>query len=129
MIPSKEILKAKIDTRQHSRELIKIVFNVTEGFPKNDEHELGLTLRKKALAISSFLSHGTVKFDREEQNENFLTVMAELREVLKLITIAHHLQFTNDSGKVAVRVGIANVINELDKLVILLGGFNRSTGQ
>lgn len=123
MISSKEILKAKIETRRQSRALIGIIIRVTETFPKNDEHALAVTLRKKVLGISSFLSHGTVKMDRLEQNEDFLTVMAELREVLKLITIAHHLKFTNDAGKTAVRAGISTLINELDTLVVLLGGF------
>lgn len=123
MNPSKEILQAKIDVRYHSRELIKVVFQATETFPKNDTEGIGPALRKKALGISSFLSHGTVKSDKDEQKEDFLLVMAELREVLKLITIANHLGYCTDRQKVIVRMGISNVIDGLDKLVVLLGGF------
>ncbi|NOQ74639.1 MAG: hypothetical protein GQ574_21685 [Crocinitomix sp.] len=120
---NKKILQAKIDVRYHSRELIKVIFMVTEDFPKNDPDQLGPLLRKKALGISSFLTHGTVKSDKEEQNEDFLVVMSELREVLKLITIANHLRFCGDRQKAMVRLGIANVIDNLDKLVVLTGGF------
>lgn len=123
MNSGRDIIQAKIDVRYHSRELIRVVFHVTDVFPKNDSDGIGPELRKKALAISSFLSHGTVKSDKEEQNEDFLTVMGELREVLKLITIAHHLRYCMDQHKAAVRQAIANVIDKLDKLVILLGGF------
>jgi hypothetical protein len=120
---NKKILQAKIDVRYHSRELIKVIFMVTEDFPKNDPDQIGPVLRKKALGISSFLTHGTVKSDKEEQNEDFLVVMSELREVLKLITIAHHLKFCSEKHKAYVRLAIAHVIDHLDKLVVLTGGF------
>jgi len=120
---TKEILQAKINVRFHSRELIRAVFQATDAFSIPDVEGIGPVLRKKTLGISSFLSHGTVKSDREEQNEDFLTVMGELREVLKLITIANHLGLCTDVDKVRVRAAIALVIDGLDKLTILLGGF------
>lgn len=123
MNAGRDIIQAKIDVRYYSRELIRVVFHVTDVFPKTDPDGIGPELRKKALAISSFLSHGTVKSDKEEQNDDFITVMGELREVLKLITIAHHLRYCADQHKAAVRQAIAHVIDKLDKLVILLGGF------
>lgn len=123
MIPKKEIVKAKIDARRFSRELIRDVFQATEHFPKNDPEGLAAQLRKKSLTISSFLSHGTVKHNVDEQKEDFLLVMAELREVLKLITIAHHLRYATDLEKSKVRASIANLINSLDKLVVAIGGF------
>ncbi len=125
MNAAKDIIQAKIDVRYYSRELIRVVFQVTDFFPKNDPDGIGPELRKKVLAISSFLSHGTVKSNKEEQNEDFLTVMGELREVLKLITIAHHLRYCADGHKVAVRHAISAVIDALDKLVILMGGYQK----
>lgn len=124
MHPDKEILQAKIDVRYHSRELIKVIFMITEHFPKDEPEGIAPALRKKALGISSFLTHGTVKSDRKEQNEDFLLVMSELREVLKLVTIAHHLSLCTDKQKVVARVGIAQLIDALDKLVIMLGGYD-----
>ncbi len=122
---TKEIVQAKITVRHHSRELIRVVFYATEGFPSTDPDGIGAALRRKVLGISSFLTHGTVKSDREEQNEDFLVVMGELREVLKLITIANHLRYCSDSLKIQVRTAIAHVIDGLDKLVLLMGGFEK----
>ena len=119
----RKITQAKIDVRYHSRELIKVVFHVADVFPKDDPEGLSPAMRKKVLAISSFLTHGTVKSDREEQNNDFLTVMGELRELLKLITIAHHLKYCSIQHKTIVREGITKVIDGLEKLVILSGGF------
>ncbi|MEX1001780.1 MAG: four helix bundle protein [Crocinitomicaceae bacterium] len=111
-------MQAKIDARHHSRELIKYVFQTTDHFPKGDPEQLRPQLRKKALEISSFLSHGTSKSDQEEQNQNFMIVMEELREVLKLITIANHLGYANPQQKLLIRTAISNVINALDNIVI-----------
>ncbi|WP_027419875.1 four helix bundle protein [Crocinitomix catalasitica] len=120
---NKALLQSKIETRYHSRELIKAVFIATENFLKADQEQFGPLLRKKALGISSYLTHGTVKSNVEEQKEDFIIVMGELRELLKLITIANHLGYTSDKDKAIVRLGISTLINSLDKLVILLGGF------
>jgi len=121
--PNKEILQAKIDARHYSRELIRDVFQATEHFPKNDPDRIASQLRKKVLSASSFLAHGTVKHDVDEQKQDLLIVMGELREVLKFITIAHHLKYATDLEKSKVRASISNVINALDKLVLSLGGF------
>ncbi|MCB9222998.1 MAG: four helix bundle protein [Crocinitomicaceae bacterium] len=119
----KEVMQAKIDARYYSRELIRDVFQATEHFPKNDPEFLAPQLRKKVLTVSSFLAHGTVKNDIEEQKEALVVVMHELREILKFITIAHHLRYASDLEKHKVRTGIINVITALDKLSLLLGGF------
>lgn len=118
----KAIMQAKIDARHYSRELIKAVFQATEHFPQNDPDFLASALRKKALSVSSLLSHGTTKSDFEEQNQDFMLVMTELREVLKLITITTHLGFSNANQKAAVREHIAQVINSLDMIVLLQQG-------
>jgi hypothetical protein len=121
---NKEITQAKINARYHSRELIHAVFKATENFLKNDTEGIGPMMRKKALAISSFLTHGTVNSNIEEQKENYIVVMGELKELLKLSSIAHQLGFLPDQSKSLVRLGISNLINALDKLVIQLGGFD-----
>ena len=115
----KQIMQLKIDLRHYTRELIRDVFQVTEYFPKTDPDQIGSHLRKKALSVSSLTSHGTTKTDFEEQNQDFMLVMAELREVLKLITIAFHLGFCNQQQKIRVREAITKVINALDDLVLL----------
>ena len=115
----KDIMQKKIDLRHYTRELIRDVFQVTEHFPKTDPEQIGVNLRQKALSVSSLTSHGTTKSDFEEQNQDFMLVMAELREVLKFITIAHHLRFCSDQSKIRIRLAITNVINALDELVLL----------
>jgi four helix bundle protein len=120
----KAIMQAKIDARHFSRELIRDVFQATEHFPKTDPEQLAPQLRKKVLTTSSYLAHGTVKTSVEEQKEALLIVMSEMREILKLITIANHLGYASNLEKQKVRTGIANLINALDKLSLLLGGFD-----
>lgn len=115
----KAIMQAKIDVRHYSRELIREVFQTTEHFPLTDPDQLSVHLRKKALGVSSMISHGTTKSDFEEQNQDFLLVMAELREILKFITISVHLGFARQEQKISVRQAITNVINALDTLVLL----------
>ena len=115
----KDIMQKKIDLRHYTRELIRDVFQVTEHFPKSDPEQIGVNLRQKALSVSSLTSHGTTKNDFEEQNQDFMLVMQELREVLKFITIAHHLRYCSDQNKARIRLAITKVINALDDLVLL----------
>ncbi|MBD3639338.1 MAG: four helix bundle protein [Crocinitomicaceae bacterium] len=115
----KKIMQLKIDARHYSRELIRDVFQTTDHFPKNDPEQLAAHLRKKALSASSLLSHGTTKTNFEEQNQDFLMVMQELREILKFVTIAYHLNLCNQQQKLLIRQSITNVINSLDDIVLL----------
>jgi four helix bundle protein len=115
----KAIMQAKIDVRHFTRELIRDVFQATEHFPQNDPDQISSYLRKKTLSVSSLTSHGTTRTDFEEQNQELMLVMAELKEVLKLITIAAHLKFCSQQTKIAIRKSITNVINALDDLVLL----------
>ena len=119
-----DITKAKIEVRQYSRELIETIFKVTEYFPKQDPEKLGLMLRKKVLGISSFLSHGTSQNDKDEQGNQFIVVMTELRELLKLTVLAKQLKYITDQMEALIRMAISKVIVQLDKLVKLLGNFD-----
>lgn len=114
----KAIMQAKIDVRHYTRELIRDVFQATEQFIKDPENIVS-ELRKKALSVSSLTSHGTTKNDFEEQNQDFMLVMQELREILKLITIAEALKLCSTQRKMKIRTAITNVINALDDLVLL----------
>ena len=125
MIVDQNISKAKLDVRQCSRDLIKVIFEITKFFPKSDPHHMSAELRKKVLSTSSYISHGTVESDIEEQGEKFLYVMGELREILKFVTVAHHLKYMSDAQKSLIRLAISDTINSLDNLVKLLGNFNQ----
>lgn len=54
MESQKELTQAKIDVRYHSRELIKVVFIVTEDFPARDIDGIGPILRKKCWEFPLF---------------------------------------------------------------------------
>jgi hypothetical protein len=115
----KAIMQAKIDVRHFTRELIRDVFHATESFLLEDPEELASNLRKKALAVSSLTSHGTSRADFEQQNKDLMLVMAELKEILKLITIATYLKVCSQQTKNRVRESIKKVIGALDNLVLL----------
>ena len=123
-ISQNDVTKTKIDVRKSSRDLIQVIFKVTEIFPSQDPEALKLELRKKALSISSFISHGTAQAEKAEQKDYFIAVMTELRELLKLIDRAKSLNYTTEKRYVFVRLSISNVITSLDKLVKMLGVFD-----
>lgn len=121
--PLQELLQAKTLVRKSSRDLIEVMFKVTELFPPNDPDDLRLEMRKKALSISSFVSHGTSQVEKKKQADNFLAVMHELREELKLANTAHQKQYYSDKHLAFVRLSISDVIQALDKVTKLLGCF------
>ena len=117
---TKEIVQAKIDARLYARELIKKVFQATYTFQR-DKEGIASQLRQKTLSVSSFMANSTSKSNHEEQNESFLFVMGELRDILKLITIAEHLKLANPNQKKEVRDAISNLILAIDKIVLMRG--------
>ncbi len=124
MSTNQNIIRAKLDVRIRSKDLIKCIFEISALFPENDPHNFRVEARKKVLSISSNLSHATVRSDKAEQGEGFLYVMSELKEVLKIISLTHHFKFINDRQKQYARLAISNTIIALDELVKLLGSFD-----
>ncbi len=121
--PTQELLQAKTIVRKQSRNLIQVIFKVTELFPSTDTDNLLLEMRKKALSISSFISHGTVQTEKKDQADNFLAVMHELRELLKLTNTAYEKKYFNAKRLAFLRLSISDVITALDNVSKLLGSF------
>jgi four helix bundle protein len=121
--PLQQVLQAKTLVRKKTRDLIEVMFKVTELFPDNDQEGLRLSMRKRALSISSFVSHGTAQNEKKEQADNFLAVMHELRELLKQANTAHELKYIGDKHLAFIRLNISDVITALDEVTKLLGCF------
>lgn len=124
LTPLQEVLQAKTLVRKRSRDLIEVIFKLTEVFPPQDPENLKVELRKKALSISSFISHGTAQTDKKEQADHFLAVMSELREMLKITNQAHSQSFLSDKLLAYIRMSISDVITSLDSVTKLLGCFD-----
>lgn len=124
LTPLQKLGQSKILVRKQTRNLIEVTFKLTEIFPPNDPEELRLVMRKKALSISSFVSHGTVQTEKEEQASHFLGVMHELRELLKTANTARQLNYFSDKHLAYFRLAISDVITSLDAVTKLLGCFD-----
>ena len=125
LTPLQELLQAKTIVRKRSRDLIAVTFKLTEIFPVKDPEDIRVSLRKKALSISSFVSHGTAQTEKKDQADNFLAVMHELRESLKLANQAYQLRYFSDKHLAYFRLSISDVITSLDKVTKLLGCFDK----
>lgn len=124
LTPLQELTQAKAIVRKRSRDLIEVVFKLTEAFPLHDPEDLRVALRKKTLSISSFISHGTAQNYKKDQADQFLAVMSELREVLKMIKLAHEKKYLSDKLIAYIRMSISDVITSLDSVTKLLGCFD-----
>lgn len=124
--PLQQLIHSKTLVRKKSRDLIEVIFKISEMFPQVDSEDLRLTMRKKALSISSFISHGTAQTEKKDQADHFLAVMHELRELLKLANTAHQVQYFGDKHLAYVRIAISDVITSLDDVTKRLGCFETS---
>ncbi|MFK8046557.1 MAG: four helix bundle protein [Crocinitomicaceae bacterium] len=123
LTPLQELIQSKTLVRKSTRDLIEVVFKVSDLFPENDKENYRVVMRKKALSISSFVSHGTAQTEKKDQADHFLAVMHELRELLKLANETFESRFITDKYLAYLRLSISNVINALDKVTKLLGCF------
>jgi len=121
--PLQELFQAKTLVRKSTRDLIEVVCKVSELFPAKDPDNYRVVMRKKALSISSFVSHGTAQTEKKDQADHFLAVMHELRELLKLANETFESRFITEKYLAYLRLSISDVINALDKVTKLLGCF------
>ena len=79
----------KLNVWVDSKELIKIIYNITKSFP--DEEKFGLTnqLRRASISVTSNLAEGTSRNTNKDMAHSTTLSFSSLMEVLNQIIIAH----------------------------------------
>lgn len=106
----------KLEVWHDSRELMKLVYKITKGFP--DDEKFGITnqMRRSVISVSSNIVEGSYRTSGKDKS-NFMTIAySSLMELLNQTIASLDLQYINEDQYNELRIQIEKISNKLSAL-------------
>lgn len=107
----------KLNTWKESIKVVKIIYGITNNFPKEERFGLVSQLRRASVSISSNLAEGTSRITNKDKARYTNIAYSSLMEVLNQLIISKELNFVDaEYNQIRKRLEkLANMINALKK--------------
>ena len=105
----------KLNAWQESRMLVKLIYSLTQDFPKEELYGLSSQIKRAAISVSSNLAEGSGRKTLADQSHFYRMSFSSLMEVLNQLVLANDLGFITDEQ-------LANTRPEIDKTARLISG-------
>jgi len=99
-----------------SRELIKKVYQLTQGFPLEEKYGLTSQIRRAVVSITCNLAEGSSRQSLKDQARFSTLAYGSLMEVLNQLIIAVDLKYLDEDSLKNIRPEIEKISNKLNKL-------------
>jgi len=106
----------KLEVWHDARELTKIIYKITKGFP--DDERFGITnqMRRSVISVSSNIVEGSYRSTGKDKS-NFMTIAySSLMELLNQTIVSFDLLYINENQYKEIRTQIEKVSNKLSSL-------------
>jgi four helix bundle protein len=106
----------RLEVWQDSRELTKLIYKITKGFP--DDEKFGITnqMRRSAISVSSNIVEGSYRSTGKDKS-NFMTIAySSLMELLNQTIASLDLNYITEDEYIEIRKQIEKVSNKLTSL-------------
>jgi four helix bundle protein len=101
---------------QDSRELAKILYQITKDFPSDEKFGLVSQIRRSAISVSSNIVEGSYRSTNKDK-ANFMNIaFSSLMELLSQIVISRDLDYISDKQLNDLRIVIEKTSNKLASL-------------
>jgi four helix bundle protein len=117
----------KLEVWVDARELTKIIYKITKGFP--DDERFGITnqMRRAAISVSSNIVEGSYRSTGKDKS-NFMTIAySSLMELLNQTIVSLDLSYINDNQYKEIRSQIEKVSNKLNSLTKYFKSLHNNT--
>jgi four helix bundle protein len=117
----------KLEVWHDSRELTKLVYKITKGFP--DDEKFGITnqMRRSAISVSSNIVEGSYRTTGKDKS-NFMTIAySSLMELLNQTIASLDLKYINEEQYNELRIQIEKISNKLSALTKYFKSLHSST--
>jgi len=106
----------KLQVWHDARNLVKLVYTVTEQFPTTEKYGLTNQMRRAAVSVVSNISEGSGRTSPKDQAHFYQLAFSSLIELLNQFIIANDLGYISQNGIMAVRTEIEMISNKLNAL-------------
>ena len=108
----------RLDVWKHSLELIKIIYKVTEEFPKNEYYGISNQMRRCSVSVSSNLAEGCSRKSANEKKRFFEISRSSLVELDTQIEISLQLNYLKVNSSDHLDELINKLFAKLSNLII-----------
>ena len=106
----------ELEVWKNSIRFAKLIYNMTNSFPKEERFGLVTQIRRAAVSISSNIAEGSAKKSLKEQAKFTEIAFGSLLEVLNQIIIVKELKYINDETYILIRKNILQISRQLNAL-------------
>lgn len=86
----------KLEVWKNSIVLAKLIYNITNNFPKNETYGLISQIRRAIVSVSSNIAEGSSKNSYKDQARFSEIAYGSLLEVLNQLIISYELEYINE---------------------------------
>lgn len=108
----------KLVVWQKSIELAKIIYSITQNFPKTETYGLSSQIQRAVISVSSNIAEGYVKYSPKEQIKFTEIAYGSLMEVLNQIIIAKEINYISENDYLMIRDKVEEISRMLNALRI-----------
>ena len=106
----------KLNVWEDSKELVKIIYKITNQFPEEEKFGLISQLRRASISVSSNLAEGSSRITNKDKAHFTTMSFSSLMEVLNQIIIAKELDLINEDDYIIIREYVGKISNKLNAL-------------
>ncbi len=106
----------KLDVWWNAIALGKLVYKITNDFPREERYSFTDQVRRSAVSVSSNIAEGSGKSSTKEQSRFLNMAYSSLMELMSQLMLAKELNYINDEHLMEVREKIIHIANQLNNL-------------
>ena len=106
----------KLEVWKESRNLTKIIYQITSHYPENEKFGLTSQLRRASVSVCSNLAEGSARITSKDKAHFSTMAYSSLIEVLNQIIISYDLGFIDEYDYINFRNLIESLSNKINSL-------------
>ncbi len=106
----------KLDVWKGAKELVILIYHITDSFPQVEKYVLSDQLRRSALSVSANIAEGSTRLSLKEQTRFLNIAYGSAIEVLNHLLIAKDLGYVQEENLVLIREKISKITNQISAL-------------
>ncbi|MBJ7882758.1 four helix bundle protein [Gelidibacter salicanalis] len=106
----------KLIVWQKSRELSKVIYNLTHQFPEDERFGLISQMRRCSVSISSNIAEGTGRHSNKDKARFTEIAYGSALELLNQAILSNDLKFLSDESLYQIRTNLSEITAMLDSL-------------
>lgn len=114
----------KLEAYQLSREYVKLIYHLSDGFPAKEDYALTSQIRRAAVSITSNIAEGTSRFSSKDKIHFLEIAYGSLLETVSQLQVAMDVEYITELEYKAATEQVEQIKN---KLTYLRKSFQRET--